>query len=43
MIGGTVGELPASELHAVEDKLREILRSDVPQGRGRRIRRRLAE
>jgi hypothetical protein len=25
MIGGTVGELPASELHAVEDELREIL------------------
>ena len=25
MIGGTIGELPASELHAVEDKLREIL------------------
>ena len=25
MIAGKMGELPASELHAVEDKLREIL------------------
>jgi hypothetical protein len=25
MIGGTMGELPTSELHAVEDTLREIL------------------
>jgi hypothetical protein len=25
MIAGKMGELPASELHAVEDKLREIV------------------
>lgn len=25
MIGGKMGELPASELHTVEDKLREVL------------------
>ena len=25
MIGGRIGALPASELHAVEDKLREVL------------------